>query len=495
MKNTILTKLNTLLTKKLFIFFLLVLGLVIIISVNTIRKDSKQLDTPAIATLAINETLAATHLSDALKFRTVSHSQKPHLNAQEFKKLHIYLEHTYPLLHSTLLREKIGNNSLLYTWLGSDPQKAPIALMAHQDVVPATKTKNNGWSVDPFAGTIKDGFIWGRGALDNKGNLISQMEAVELLLQSGFQPQQTVYLILGDDEEVGGLRGAKQISALLKSRGVKLDYVLDEGLLVTEGILPGIKSPVALIGISEKGFATYKLKLSGQPGHSSMPPQKTVIGSMSAALAQVEQNKLPASIRGVPALMFDTLAPEMSGLSRIMMSNLWLFSPLVEFKLKKSHSTNALLRTTSALTIFTSGNRDNVLPNKADATINFRIKPGDTIEDISQHLKEIVNNDNITISLSDSNSEAAPVSSIQSSAYHNINQSLREVFPSIVVAPSLMIATTDSRHFIDIANNIYRFSPIRANADDLQRWHGVNERLSIKNLAEAIRFYYQLLSQ
>lgn len=224
-----------------------------------------------------------------------------------------------------------------------------------------------------------------------------------------------------------------------------------------------------------------------------MPPENTIIGMMSAALIDLENKKKPPSIRGVSALMFDTLAPEMAGLPRIMMSNLWLFSPLVEYQLEKRTSTNAILRTTSATTIFTSGDKDNMLPSQADSTVNFRLMPGDTTASIADHIRKTINNEEIIITLLENSSEPTQISRTQSLGYHNINRSLREVFPNIVVAPGLMIAATDSRYFGELADNIYRFSPVRASHEDLQRFHGTNERLNIKNLAEAIRFYRQLL--
>lgn len=229
---------------KHFILVLLVLafGLVTAIGINTMWQNSEQLQVSLVSPVSIDETLVATHLAGSLQFRTVSSVDQPNPNEGEFNKLHAYLEHTYPSLHASLTREKVGNNSLLYTWPGSDPQTKSIALMAHQDVVPVEMETGKAWLADPFGGIIKDGFVWGRGAWDNKGNLIAQMEAVEMLLANGFKPKQTIYLVLGDDEEIGGQRGAKVVSALLKERGVRLDYVLDEGLLITEGILPGIKN-------------------------------------------------------------------------------------------------------------------------------------------------------------------------------------------------------------------------------------------------------------
>ena len=202
-------------------------------------------------------------------------------------------------------------------------------LMAHQDVVPIAPGTEKNWQAEPYAGTIKDGFIWGRGAWDDKSNLIAQMEAVEMLLTAGFKPKRTVYLAFGADEEVGGLRGAKQIAALLAQRQVRLDFVLDEGLLITDGVLPGRKRRWRIVGIAEKGYASFQLGIEGTPGHSSIPPAAgtSAIAMMSHALTRLDDHQLPAEISGVARQMFETLAPEMSGFPRIALSNLWLFGP------------------------------------------------------------------------------------------------------------------------------------------------------------------------
>ncbi|MDE2431011.1 MAG: M20 family peptidase, partial [Burkholderiales bacterium] len=349
------------------------------------------------------------------------------------------------------------------------------------------------WTQPPFDGVIKDGYIWGRGAWDDKGNLFSIMEAVEKLLESGFQPERTVYLAFGQDEEVGGLKGAKRIAQLLESRKLKFEFIMDEGLLVTEGILKGLDPAVALIGIAEKGYATVQMDLKATPGHSSMPPQKTAIGMMSNALAKLENKQFPAKIRGVALEMFETIAPEMHGINRVLLSNLWLFKPLVQRELAKSASTGAMLHTTTALTMFHAGNKDNVLPGSAQATVNFRTLPGDTQASVLAHIRKTIDNDAISLTTPPGNAEPSRVSPTTANAYQTVNRTIREVFANTLVAPGLMLGATDSRHYEALSDNIYKFSPVRATAEDLPRFHGTNERISVKNYAEMIRFYHQLI--
>ncbi|MEA2878758.1 MAG: carboxypeptidase [Hyphomicrobiales bacterium] len=475
---------------------LVVLILVVVataVGLNTALIGSRQIAVLAVTPEPVDEQNAAQRLAAAVRFQTIANFLAPDQNADQFTALHAHLERSFPNAHRTLKREAVGSYSLLYTWEGSDPSAAPILLLAHQDVVPVAPGTEGDWEAPPFDGLIRDGFVWGRGAWDNKGNLYSIMEAVEALAAQGLRPRRTIYLAFGHDEEVSGRRGAKAIAELLAARNVRLAFVLDEGLLVMERALPGLEKPAALIGVAEKGYVTLLLQLSTTPGHSSMPPRRSAIGMMSAALARLEDRSFPPALRGVARDMFETLAPEMQGINRVLFSNLWLFRPLVQRELARSASSDAMLRTTTALTIVSAGNKDNVLPGRAEATVNFRLLPGDTQASVIAHTRGAIDDGGITIKPDSFNSEPSPVTPMQSEGYAMLARTIREVFPETVVAPGLMIAATDSRHFIGIADNIFRFSPVRATPQDLTRFHGTNERIAIENYAEMIRFYRRLI--
>jgi carboxypeptidase PM20D1 len=270
--------------------------------------------------------------------------------------------------------------------------------------------------------------------------------------------------------------------------------------VLTEGIMPGLAKPAALIGVAEKGYVSLVLRLSGKPGHSSMPPPKgaSAIAMMSAALKRIDDDQLPAAIRGVAGEMFSTMAPEMGGFSRVALSNLWLFGPIVQRQLEANAGTNAMLRTTTALTIANAGNKDNVLPGQAEATINFRLLPGDTIASVTERVRaqvrQTLGSDGFELYALPGGNEASGVSSTASAAYRLVNQTAREVFPDTLVIPGLYLAGSDSIHFLGLSDNVFRFSPVRAKPEDLPRLHGTNERLAVDNLAELIRFYHRLLS-
>lgn len=460
---------------------------------NVVRHSSRQLQVAAVTKAPVNTDAAAARLAEAIRFPTISNALNPDQDADALHGLQAHIAASFPAVHAAMTREIVGGHSLLYTWQGSDPGLKPIALLAHQDVVPIAPGTEKDWQQPPFKGVVADGYVWGRGSWDDKGNLYAILEAAEQLAQRGFRPKRTIYFAFGHDEEVTGQRGAKAIAALLASRGVRLDFVLDEGLLITDGILKGLDKPLALIGVAEKGYATLVLTAHGTPGHSSMPPHDTAIGMMSAALTHLEDNKLPMAIRGTVAEMFDTIAPEMTGFNRVVLSNLWLFKPLLLREFEKSGAMEATVRTTTALTVFKAGEQDNVLPGNAEATVNFRLLPGDTQAGIVEHTRRAINNDKISIAPASGNTDPPGVTGTDSASYRALNRSIREVFPDVLVSPGLMVAATDSRHYTEIADNIFRFSPVRATSEDLKRFHGTNERLSVDNYADMIRFYRRLI--
>jgi carboxypeptidase PM20D1 len=473
----------------------LVLGLLLIvaaIALNAWRQPSRQIAATPAPPLALDQNAAARRLGEAVAIRTVSFSPALPPATEEFRRLHAFLEASFPKAHAALKRETVGGLSLLYAWPGRDAGAAPAMLMAHQDVVPIAPGTDGDWTVPPFSGELRDGFVWGRGAWDDKGSLMAIMEAVELLAARGFRPRRTLYLAFGHDEELGGRNGAAAIAQLLHSRGVRLDFVLDEGLVITQGVLKGLDRPLALIGVAEKGFLTLELTAMGEPGHSSIPPRQSAIGLLSAALVRLEAKQAPAKLTDVTHAMLATVAPEMPLLTRAMMSNLWLFGPLVRRELEKSASSNAIVRTTAALTVVQAGEKENVLPGRAQGLVNYRMLPGDTAQAVIERTRQAVG-PHVRVEPLAGATEASPVSPLTSSGYRAIERSIREVFADAVVAPGLMVGGTDAKHMLAICDNVFRFAPVRAQPHDLARFHGTNERISVENYAEMIRFFHRLI--
>jgi carboxypeptidase PM20D1 len=438
---------------------------------------------------------AAEHLAAAIRFKTVSHQDPSEDDRTQFAALRSFLERTYPKVHRSLARELVNGDGLLYTWKGTDGSAKPVLLMAHQDVVPIEPGTEAAWTHPPFDGVIADGFVWGRGAIDDKGSLIFLMEAAESLLGEGFRPRETTYIASGFDEEVGGFEGAKKIAALLEGRGVHLGYVLDEGRSVTQGVIPDVTEPIASIGIAEKGYLSLELTIEMEGGHSSRPPAETSIGVLAAAIDRVEHRQMPARLSGAPRRELQMLAPYMPAARRWALSNLWLFGPFVVRTLASNPTTNAVVRTTTAPTIFQAGVKENVLPSKARAVVNFRILQGDSVASVIAHVREVVDDERIKVTkLERTLSEPSPESSTEVPAYRLLQRTIHEVYPdAAVIAPSLVVGATDSRHFAAVADDVYRFMPLRIGPADLKRVHGTDERFEVRQIGPAVDFYRRLL--
>jgi carboxypeptidase PM20D1 len=362
------------------------------------------------------------------------------------------------------------------------------------DVVPAEPETEGKWEHDPFAGDVADGFIWGRGAIDNKSAVLGTLEAVEMLLDEGFRPARTIYLAYGHDEEVGGTHGARQTAAVLKSRGVELETVLDEGGVIGSGILPGIAEPIALVGVAEKGFVTIELSTRVAGGHSSLPPSQSAIGIVSAAVARLEANPMPARLEGATRELFDRIGPHFPLAQRAVLANLWLTRLIVVRRLESSAATNAMVRTTAAATIFQAGTKDNVLPSSARAVVNFRILPGDSVTTVLDHVRRVVDDDRVHIkTVGRFSAEPSAMTRTTSDWFRMLEHAIRSVAPDVIVAPYLVVVVTDARHYADISRNVFRFLPIRFTSRDLERMHGLDERIGIREYEGAIRTYRKLL--
>ena len=471
--------------------FVVVVGVVL---VRTAMFTPEVTPLPPPAEFAVDKMAAAERLAGAVRIRTVTRNEEPPFDPETFDALHRYLRERYPLAHTKLSTETVAQHSLLFKWAGRDPKKSPMLLMAHQDVVPVEEQALSGWTQPPFAGVIADGFIWGRGTLDNKQGVIGILEAVEGLLEAGFEPERTVYLAFGHDEETGGT-GAVATAKLLEQRGVKLAFVVDEGGLLTRGIVPDVEDWVALIGVAEKGYVSLALSTVGEGGHSSMPPRQTAVGVLAQAIATLEANPFPAKTE-VSMQFFSRVAPKMPFLQRMVFANLWLFEPLLIQILSGQPSTSATLRTTTAATIFKGGVKDNLLPKRAEAVVNFRIIPGETPETVKAQVEKIVADDRVTVDFYAGDgdgiaSSPSRFSSPDGEGFVALSETIRQVAqdPGLVVAPYLMVGATDSRHYEDVTEQTYRFVFNRFGPPDLNRIHGTDERITVDNFAETIQFY------
>ena len=477
---------------------LALVAVVAVVLVRAARFASLQPEVTAYTPLFVEAQQVANRLAGGLRFATVSSQDASELDAEAFRGFHRYLEESYPRVHRTLARETVNDWSLLYTWRGRDPSLQPVLLAAHIDVVPVDAGSAEDWTHPPFEGVVADGFVWGRGAMDDKGSLFCMLEAIEGLLAERFVPQRTVHLAFGHDEEVGGERGATEIARLLGARGARLAFVIDEGGMVVEpGTVPGLARRIAAIGIAEKGSVSIALDAVTDGGHSSTPPRNTAVGVVAAAVTALERSPLPARIDGTTALFFDYLGPELSFPLRAVVANRWLFGPLLELALSQTPATDAMLRTTTAATLVEGGVKENVLPIRARAVVNFRIHPSDSIDAVVEHVRSVVDDERIAlqVGLRSEPREPSPVSPVDSEAFGEIARAAREIFPDSVAVPFLVLGGTDARHYVETTPRLYRFAPFEFGRDGLKRAHGTDERISVENLISGVRFYRRLLER
>lgn len=460
---------------------------------RTASFNSRQVHPPPAPAFQLDRDAVAKRLSEAIQLPTVSFESATASNATPFENFHALLAKSFPQVHARLTKETVNDHSLLFTWTGKNQQLKPILLMAHMDVVPVDPASEKSWTHPPFSGQLADGHIWGRGTMDDKASLFGIFEAVERLLTEGFQPERTVYLAFGHDEEIGGKNGTAKIAATLAARTAQLEYVLDEGMNILSGIVDGVTGPVALIGVAEKGYLSIELTAAAVGGHSSIPPAETAIGSISRALQRLEAAPFSAKLRGPTRAMFDHLGPEMAWSKKLVLANLWLFEPLVANQLSKSPLTNAILRTTLAPTIFSSGVKENVLPARARAVVNLRIMPEESTANALEHVRQAIDDPKVKLTPLPIRMEPSAVTDIESPSFKLLERTIRQTVPDAIVAPALLVAATDSRHYAGLTKNVLRFLPITLTAADTKRYHGIDERIALTDYLRCINFYAQLI--
>jgi len=447
------------------------------------------LSAPALeAAAGIEERLAA-----LVRRPTVSWFDYGRTDAAAFEALKEDLVRLFPRVHDSLVRREIGEWALLYEWKGSDPSLAPAIFCSHFDVVPADDAAE--WSHPPFAGEIAEGYVWGRGSQDVKVTLAATLDAAERLLAEGFSPRRTLYFAFGGDEEVGGPRGAGAVSDWLAGQAISAAFLLDEGGPIADGLLSFADRPLALVGVAEKGYVDLVVEATGAGGHASMPPRRTAAGDLARAVAAIEASPSPARLTKTVRSFLERVAPYASFPYRLLFRNLWLFSGLVKTAFSASPSSNALVRTTTAPTMLEGSSKENVLADRARANINVRVIPGDSTPAVIDRLGRIAAPFGCVVRLAHEGLavEPLPESSVEAEGYRAIESALAASFPEAACVPFLFSAGTDTKHYRDIAKDIYRLTPLRQTAKDLAGVHARDERVSIDNARRCAIFYKALI--
>ena len=441
----------------------------------------------------VRKAVVAEKLAGAIAYQTISVTNGHDHNGKEFLALHHYLDQVFPLVSHHLKKEAVNKYSLLYTWAGKNTSLKPILISAHLDVVPVEEATRHEWRQHPFEGQVQDGFVWGRGSMDDKYRVIAILEAVEQLLERGYRPDRTLYLAFGHDEEIGGFDGAGKISDVLEARGIKLEAVFDEGLSVAEDILPGVNEQLALVGTAAKGNLNLRLSVRGEGGHSSVPPNQTPIDILSQALVNLQQHPFEARMIPTTRQTLNILADKMGGKYKFAVRHYGLFKGRILKMLAKDQATDALIRTKMTPTVMEAGEKYNVLPRVASAIINIRILNGEDINSAIKHVQESIADERVEIEVFGKYTPPSPVTPTDTWLFAALQSSIEDVFPDAHVVPALFPGTTDSRHYTNLTTHIFRFAPQVVNRESAKLIHNVNEKLSTDVLDKCVWFYEALI--
>ncbi len=429
-------------------------------------------------------------LREMIRCKTVSSADPANEDAAEFDKFRAYLKERYPTLAEKCSPERIGRCGVLYTWRGKSSDR-PTVLMAHYDVVPAD---GEGWDEPPFEGVLREGIIWGRGALDTKVTLCAIMEAAEQLINEGFVPENDIYLAFSGEEEPAG-PSAGDIVTALEERGVHPALVLDEGGAVVTGAFPGVMAPCALVGTAEKGQLRLSLEAESKGGHASSPPPQTIVGELAEAVCEVDACPAPFTMTPPVEQMLDTLGRHASFPMRIVLANLNIFRPVLDMVCQSSGGElNALMRTTCAATQMSGSPENNVLPAKASVGFNLRIINGETCDEAEERVREAVMDPDITVRRVYA-AEPSAYSETEGEAWDRLTGVIKRTWPKAIVSPYLMLAASDSRHYDRISRNVYRFCPLELSKEERGTIHGVNERIPTWKAVKCAEFYVRLIRE
>lgn len=461
-----------------------------VVAVRTVRFRPKLQPAVTKEEIVFDKDAAVDSLAQLVRCKTVSYNDHSLEDEGEFQKLISLLPTLYPNVFAACSFQQLPDRALLLRWPGKQAGD-PAVMMAHYDVVPVNEEK---WDKPPFAGIIEDGILWGRGTLDTKVTFNGILSAANSLIGQGFRPEKDIYFAFSGGEEVNG-QGAPNIVAYFTEHGIHPAIVVDEGGAVVENVFPGVKQPCGLIGIAEKGMLNAQYRTLSAGGHASAPKPHTPVGVLAAACKRVEDHPFKAHIDGPAAQMFDTLGRYSTPLYRVIFANMWCFGWIIDLLGKKSGGEiNALVRTTVAFTQMEGSSARNVIPPEAKMVSNIRLNPADSVASALAYLEKTVNDPAVEITSLES-FEPSPVSETCCDAWEKVAAAVANTWPGCIVSPYLMVQCSDSRHYRDLSNHVYRFSAMDLTAEERSTIHGNNERIRLETAAKAVEFYIRLMRQ
>lgn len=471
-----------------------ILGIVVllfaVVLIRTALFRPKAQPPVADETVEFDRDAAINALSQLVKCKTVSYNDPALEDDAEFEKLIGLLPGLYPRVFDICSMDRLPDRALLFRWPGKS-DKNPAVMMAHYDVVPVDEAK---WDKPPFAAIIEDGVMWGRGTLDTKVTFNGVLSAANHLIAQGFTPENDIYFAFSGGEEVNG-KGAPNIVNWFVKHDIQPAIVVDEGGAVVENVFPGVKGACGLIGIAEKGMINAQFRTASSGGHASAPKPHTPVGILSAGCKKVEDHPFKMHVTKPAAGMFDTLGRRSTFLYRMIFANLWCFGWVLDVLGKTSGGEmNALLRTTVAFTQMEGSSARNVIPTEARMVANMRLNPADSVESALEYLRKTVKDDRIEVTALES-FEPSPISETDCPAWDKVAAAVAETWPGCIVAPYLMVQCSDSRHYRDLSNHVYRFSAMDLSSAERATIHGNNERIRLETVGKAVEFYIRLMKK
>lgn len=408
----------------------------------------------------------------------------------KFEQFHKTLEELFPNVHK-ICEKHVFDGNLLYKWTGKSANN-PILFMSHQDVVEATGI----WEHGPFSGDIdEEGNVWGRGTVDTKGSLFCIFTALEELIADGIMPECDIYIGSSCTEEWSG-DGAPKTVKYLQEQGIKLALVMDEGGMILEEPVAGVKGTYGVVGVVEKGYGDLRFTAKGTGGHASAPKKNTPLVRLAKFIVDVEKH-YPFQAKLSPSVeeMFRRMAPNMIFGMKLIFSNLWLFKPLL-LKLLPSISAPAaaMTYTTIGFTMAKGSDGLNVLPQEAYVTGNMRFiqhqPTQESIAIITERAKKFDIETEIIYA-----DEPCPVVEFHGNAFKLIEAVASEVYPGLGIVPYCMTGGTDAKYYTPICDNCIRFAPIFINSQQYGSVHGLNENVNQGYLPKAVDFYKTIIGK
>ena len=433
---------------------------------------------------------AVNALGELVKCRTVSYNDHSLEDDAEFEKLIGKLPELYPNVVKTCPMQRFDDRGLLFHWKGKGDGK-PSVLMAHYDVVPV---EEENWTHPAFDAEIVDGVMWGRGTLDTKVTFNGILSAAENVIKQGFTPENDIFFAFSGGEEVNG-NGAKNIVKYFKDNGIELEMVVDEGGAVVEDVFPGVKQPCGLIGIAEKGMLNLEYSIASSGGHASAPAPHTPVGQLAIACTKVEAHPFKAHFTKPVLEMFDTLGRHSSFLYRMIFANLWCFGGVLDNMCKKSGGElNALMRTTVAFTQMSGSKAPNVIPPSVSMVSNLRLNPEDSVNGAVEYIRSVINDPAVKLAVGD-HMEPSPISRTDCAGWERVSNAVAGTWKGCLVAPYLMVQCSDSRHYGEISDRVYRFSAMDLTAEERHTIHGNDEHIRLETIEHSVEFFIRVIKQ